>query len=128
MAQRKQSAGSNKIFLKISSFIMGAMFWYIWSGIHPITREVTMPLSFYNVPDGMTVACQDELAVTLRAIRPAFQALDDEQLIVHVDARRFVEGPNGITINAGSLFLPDNVRLVDYVPSNIVAFMGVQSV
>jgi len=128
MARRKQPAGSNKIFLKISSLVMGAMFWYLWSGIYPITRDVTVPLTFYNVPEGMVVACQDELAVQLRATRPAFLALDAEQLIVHVDAHRFVEGPNGLTIGADSLFLPDNIRLVDYTPSNVVAFMGAERV
>jgi len=123
MARRKRPAKNNKLFLKVSSLMLGTLFWYVWSGVYPLTRHVSIPLSFYNVPEGKMVSAQDDLHVQLRATRPAFIALDDEQLVVHVDARKFADGPNGVAVTTDSLFLPDNVRLVDCTPSNTVAFM-----
>ena len=124
MVRRKRSAQSNRIFLKISSLLLGAFFWYVWSGIYPLTRNVSVPLSFYNIPDGAVVTSPEELTVQLRGTRQAFLALDAETLAMYIDAHRFAEGPNNVTVGADSLFLPESVRLVDYTPSNIVALMG----
>jgi len=123
MARRKQERERNRIFLKVSSVFLGAAFWYVWSGIYPIHKDIDVPLCFYNAPEGMKITACDGIRVQLRATRPVWQSLDNEQLAVHVDARRFNEGPNRVDVSEDALLLPEMVKLVHYSPGNVVAVM-----
>lgn len=106
--------------LKIVSFIIGYTFWYIFGHTHTITTRVRVPVSFYGAPHAMVINSPESITLELSGKRSTLRALDKHTLALHIDAQKLHHGPNTISISSRNLFLPDNIKLLNYSPSNMV--------
>jgi hypothetical protein len=108
----------NSIPLKLISIILGYTFWYIFGHSHTITTWITVPLTFYNVPQYNTVKAPEYVSLKISGKRADISALDITELAIHINAQKLQEGPNLLPITSESLFLPPSIKLVHYSPSN----------
>lgn len=106
--------------LKIISCILGYSFWCILNCSHSNTVWMDVPLCFYGADAQKKINAPEKISVALTAKRTDLHAIDRSSLAVHVDAAALHTGPNGITLDNKSLFLPDSIKLVHYTPANIV--------
>lgn len=105
--------------LKAFSLILGYTFWYIFSNAYPITIWKTIPLCFYFIPAQHKITGPDTVSVQLTGKRSHLHALDRQNFAVHINAQNLQKGKHLITITPDTLFLPDSIKLVHYIPSNV---------
>jgi hypothetical protein len=103
--------------LKAISLILGYVCWSIISYHHSINLKTTVPLSFYNIPDHLAIKSSDTITITLTGPRSQLQAIDLTHLAVHINAEYIRPGSLPISITTDTLFLPKNIKLVDYKPA-----------
>jgi len=106
--------------LKIMSCILGYSFWCILSCSHSSTVWIDAPLCFFGDNSQKKISAPEKISVALSAKRTDLHAIDRNALAIHVDTSTLHEGPNNITLDNKSLFLPDSIKLVHYSPANIV--------
>jgi hypothetical protein len=106
--------------LKIMSLVIGYGLWYVLSRPIPTHVEMTIPVCFYNTPSDLSFQAPEAITVCLSGPRPLIAGLDKNALALHIDATKLSLGKNAVTITQDSLFLPNHIKLVSYVPSNII--------
>jgi hypothetical protein len=110
----------SNIILKAQSLIIGYTLWSILSASVPTTIWTEVPLSFYNESDQQTINAPETVKVNLRGNRSDLQTIDSKTLALHINAQALSIGPNSITISSRSLFLPETINVINYIPSNLV--------
>ena len=105
--------------LKIISLILGFTLWYIFSQGQTINVWLDVPISFYNVPEQMTIHCHETIAINIAGKRIDLIHLNRQHMAIHINTQCLPQGINNITITPDLLFLPNSVRLLHYNPSNI---------
>jgi hypothetical protein len=98
---------------------LGYSFWYIASAHQIITLNLSIPLSFDELPEQYELQAPEKIAITLRAKRSDIYALDYESLAIHYRLGKILPGKHGILITKRDLFLPASITLVNYKPSNL---------
>lgn len=106
--------------LKVCSFILGYTLWSIFSGMHTITQEITVPLCCYQLPATRDFNAPETVTIMISGKKNQLTAINHQDLAVHIDARDLSLGNNPITITAERLFLPESIKLVHYSPAPIM--------
>jgi len=105
--------------LAIISLLLGYSFWYIASYNHLMSLQLTIPLCFSELPDNYTINAPEKIAVTLTAQRSDLYALDRTSLSAHININKLLPGKHGIVLTEHHLFLPKNIALTHYKPTNL---------
>lgn len=113
---------ANKPILKINSCILGCCFWYLFSQFRPIKITFSAPLTFYE-NDQDVIEAPETIKVCLQGYKKDFYALDLQSLAIHINCNELHEGKNYLNINHKNLFLPSSIKLLHYIPSNVVALV-----
>lgn len=106
-------------FCKVSSFIIGYLFWFILAQDKITSLQTSVPLCFYNTHDTIIEKAPEEIYIVLQAKRSIFATLDMDQLSAHVDAQLLYQGSQVLKLSHEHLLLPSNVQLQGIKPSNI---------
>lgn len=114
---------ANASLLSIS-FLLGYSFWYIASYNHIVSLQLIIPLCFSELPDTYTIQAPEKISVTLTAERSNLYALEKESLAAHVNINKLLPGKHGIILKEQHLFLPKNIALTGYKPSNLCIFIS----
>ncbi len=101
------------------SFLLGYSFWYIASYNHLVSLQLTIPLCFSELPDTYTIQAPEKIGVTLTAKRSDFYSIEKETLAAHININKLLPGKHGIILQEQHLFLPKNIALTRYKPSNL---------
>lgn len=110
----------SNLVLKTTSCILGYSLWSILAAGHMATRMVEVPLAFYGNAALRVSQAPEKVTIALQSKRNILHALDTHSLAAHINADQFIAGPNKVTFDNKSLFLPDSIKLVHYSPINIV--------
>jgi hypothetical protein len=113
---------TTKLTLKACAFILGFSFWYILGQFRPIELSYAVPLIFYE-NKAHTLEAPETVTVCLKGYKNDFYNLDLKELAVHLNADLLHEGKNFVQITEEHLFLPREINLVHYKPSNVVVMV-----
>lgn len=105
--------------LVIISLVLGYSFWYIASYDQTIMLSFNVPLCFAGAVDNYNLYAPETIDVTFKGKRTDIYALDKEALAAHVNISKLLPGKHGIVLTEQHLFLPKNITLVQYKPSNL---------
>jgi hypothetical protein len=105
--------------LLIISLVLGYSFWYIASYDQTIMLNLNVPLCFAGAIDGYNLHAPENIDVTFKGKRADIYALDKEALAAHINISKLLPGKHGIHLTKQHLFLPENITLVQYKPSNL---------
>jgi hypothetical protein len=105
--------------LLIISLVLGYSFWYIASYDQTIMLNLNVPLCFAGAVDNYKLHAPENIDVTFKGKRADIYALDKEALAAHINISKLLPGTHGILLTKQHLFLPDNITLVQYTPSNL---------
>ena len=108
----------NNIVLKVISFIIGATMWFIINQSHTMHLHKEIPLCFYGPQKDFTITAPESIHVTLCGTRNDLQSLDLDSLALHINSAILHEGPNSLSINRATLFLPEQINVLHYSPLN----------
>ena len=115
----KNALLSNKT-LKVVSLIIGTSLWLVFSQSHTTTITLDVPISFYAPPNDHKIDSPEQVKVTLSGRRSDLYALDLRNLALHIDGQSLQQGPNNLEVSPTTLFLPEQIKLVHWFPSNVV--------
>jgi len=102
--------------LKVSSCIIGFIMWSILNESYRAHLTLAVPVCFYNVPETCSITSPEQTQVTLSGSHTQVRNIDEQNLAVHIDAQKLVEGRNVIDMTAQNLLLPADLSLVKYKP------------
>jgi len=104
--------------LVIISLILGYSFWYIASYDQTVMLQLNVPLCFAGATH-YTLHAPEHINVTIKGKRNDMYALDKESLAAHINVNKLLPGKHGILLTEQHLFLPKNITLIHYQPSNL---------
>jgi len=108
----------SNIPLAIISLYLGYSFWYIASYDQTIMLQLNVPLCFSEHKNHL-INAPEIINVTLAGKRSDLYALEKESLAIHINTNKLLPGKHDIIVADQHLFLPKNVRLVQYKPANL---------
>lgn len=111
---------ANNLTLKVISLIMGYTFWFVWSETQTTKVTLDVPLCVYNVPETAQINAPETISVALAGTLQELNNLDLHNLAIHIDGTTLHEGNNQCLLKNEQLFVPDNIKMVHYAPSNIL--------
>jgi len=103
---------------KILAFIIGYSLWAYKSADQKIIRWFTVPVCFYN-DKLVSLEAPELVTIQLQATRSFMQTLDATQLALNIDCQNLINGPNILTNYESYLFLPTDIKLLQWSPSTI---------
>ena len=108
----------NNVTLKVLSCLLGYAIWVTIGQSHSTSMQVAVPLCFYAMPENYAVNAPETVTIELRGKRGDLRNIDTQALALHIQADDLQEGPNQIPMSTARLFLPDDIKLINYSPSN----------
>ncbi len=112
----------SKPILSLSSIILGYSFWLILAQTQTIILDKKISLSFYGLESSLTIAnySQQEIYIKISGKRIELSQLTSNQIIAHIDVSNLKEPGNfEVEILKENIFLQDNIKLLEYSPSNL---------
>lgn len=110
----------NNILLKTISLISALTFWYFFSGIHPTTISLAIPVCFYDTSAQQQIDAPDQVTIVLAGKRNTLRSITYSELALHIDAQQLHTGKQALTLSNAQLFLPESIKLVHYTPSPLI--------
>lgn len=104
---------AHKLVRSMMALAIGYGLWSSLARITCVTKTYTVPLSFYQVPKHFTIDAPETIQVTLSAPRHALASIA-EQLVLYINVAHFSSGRWPVTVTNKELFLPENIKLVNY--------------
>jgi len=105
--------------LKVISLTLGYAFWCMLSQSHTASLQLTVPLTFYNVPQTLTVRAPETVHITLIGKRIDLWHIDLKTLALHIDMAGKQAGEHPLQLTVAQAFLPETIKLIDYTPCNL---------
>ena len=106
-------------FIKINACIIGYGVWIMFSQHQIITSTIQVPLCFYKTADNHKIIAPDTIDIIISAPRKALQKFDAYNSAIHLDASILDLGNNHVMLIKENLFLPDEINLINLMPSHI---------
>ena len=106
-------------FIKINAGLIGYGLWIILSQHQIITHTMQVPVCFYNIPEKTSIIAPDTINLIISSPKRNIQRFDAYNSAIHLDASTLHEGNNHIILQKENLFLPDEINLINLVPSSI---------
>lgn len=103
---------------KVSALLIGIAFWSIVSALHEQRIIATVPLYVYR--NGSIILSQPHtVTVTIQGKREDLSAINVKALAAHIDERDIIAN-KGVVLTSRNLFLPKQVKLLHYTPTNLM--------
>ncbi len=106
-------------FIKINACLIGFGLWIILSQHQIITTTIQAPVCFYKTSDDTTIIAPDTIDIVITASKKSLQRFDAYNSAIHIDASNLKPGNNSILLEKENLFLPDEIYLVNLIPSSL---------
>lgn len=106
-------------FIKINAGIIGYGIWIIFSQYQIITYTSQVPIYFYKTVEHQKIIAPDSINIIISAQRKTLQRFDAYNSAIHIDASILDLGNNHVMLVKENLFLPDEINLVNLIPSHI---------
>lgn len=106
-------------FIKINACLIGYGLWIIFSNNQIITTTIKVPVCFYQVAQNNNIIAPNTIDIIVMAPKKILQKFDIYNSAIHINASTFNIGDNHILLKKENLFLPDEINLVNLIPSSL---------
>ncbi|HVX01414.1 MAG TPA: hypothetical protein VHA52_13405 [Candidatus Babeliaceae bacterium] len=112
---------ATKIYLVISSALLGWSLWYILGDLFPTQLTVTVPLYFYNATSEQlsSLTYPEKLTLTLKGYRKDLRSINYKELALHINFNALASPISALYPEAGHLLLPQCIKIINSSPLNI---------
>lgn len=105
--------------LKCTAIILSVLCWLYINYNKEVTCSVQVPLLFDHTETKNSLHAPETVTLQVRGTRSALYALDKDSAAIHIDARDLQNGEYPLVVSRDTIFLPDSVSMVNYMPCNI---------
>lgn len=113
-------------FIKLASCIIGYTTWAFIAQHQHITVNQPVSLCFYQTNDLYQIKAPESVVAVISGKRQDIHRYNPEQNAFHIDASTYKEGTHQVTLLNENLFLPDNLKMVQLIPSSITVTISKQ--
>jgi len=106
-------------FIKINACLIGYGIWILFSQYQIISHTMQVPVCFYKTVENQTITAPEYISMNISAPRKILQKFDAYQSAIHLDASTLDLGDNHVMLVKENLFLPDEINLVNLIPSHL---------
>ena len=106
-------------FIKINACLIGYGIWILCSQYQIISHTMQVPVCFYKTADNQIITAPEYIMMSISAPRKILQKFDAYQSAIHLDASTLDLGNNHVMLIKENLFLPDEINLVNLIPSHL---------
>lgn len=106
----------NKTTHLVLASLMACCLWWHYYSTRIVEKSYTVPCCFYNGDENRVEEAPDKLTIFLRATRRALSMIDEKSLALHLDISSLKPGKHKLVIQENNLFLPENIKLVNWKP------------
>jgi YbbR domain-containing protein len=112
-------------WLKIASAVLALVLWFFVNSRGHAGANIEVPVTFVNVPAGLTVLNAERHGVTLdiRGHDRFLRGLDTADVKVRVSLERARPGQTSVAVTRDEIDLPAPLRVVSITPSNLSVFV-----
>ena len=108
----------NNLILKLCALIFGVSFWIMFGSLFNKSYDFTVPISFYGNSHTKVTQAPESITIRVTGNRVDIQNLDLTALALHINLDELEAGDQVIDVTQEKLFLPNNIKLVHWFPSN----------
>jgi hypothetical protein len=126
MNLKKNPLKGSNLPLKLLSLFLGFSFWYFFIQKYDEHQQLTIPISFYNIPHDVVISSLEMATITVQGKRTDINTINTTTAF-HINAQLLKKGKNRISLLADQLFLPDHVSLLSCSPSTILVYVNERS-
>jgi hypothetical protein len=116
----------SNLVLKTFSLLAGYAFWYLLSQSHMIDQTITVPITWFDIPEEMCLNAPQSVTITMRAQRNSLKKTIPYIDAVHLSAQHLSVGTHQIALTQDNFFVPDDVKLLHCSPSLISVVVSTQ--
>lgn len=102
--------------IKLSSLVIGYCVWLFIAQHQHITLTQQTPLCFYQTDANYTITAPEHVKVVLSGPRDEIYRFNST---LHIDASSYQEGSHLVELTKENLFLPNNIKLLNLIPSHV---------
>lgn len=103
---------------KLFSLILGYCLWFCIAQYQTVTKRYQAPIFFYDTQNQL-ITTINTIDLVLQGSRSDMYYFNPAHSAIHLDGSTLHEGNNELTLSKENLFLPDNLKLIDLIPSHI---------
>lgn len=106
-------------FIKLAACVIGYSLWAFIVQYQTLTVNKQIPLCFYQTDAKQQISAPDHVKVMISGKRKDLYHYNPENSALHLDASGYKVGSHQVQLTAENLFLPDSLKLVQLIPSDI---------
>ena len=106
-------------FIKINACFIGYGLWILFSQHQIVSSKMQAPVCFYKTTDNFNIIAPDTIDIIVSGSKKSLCRFDAYNSAIHIDASNFQPGNNLILLQKENLFLPDEINLVNLIPSSL---------
>lgn len=103
----------DKTLIKIISLTIGYNLWLILANNIIITKELSIPISFYNKEGNVQIEAPESVYATICGAKTLLDDIED--LAFYIDLNKLQPGSNLLSLETDQLYMP-GVNLIKYKP------------
>ena len=113
--------------LKIVSLILSYGLWACFASNQVMRISYAVSVCFYNLEKTCSINAPEEIVLTLSGKRSLLKFLSADACAVHIDAQQLSSGTQQLILQKDNLFLPEEIKLIDYSPSPLIVTLEMQN-
>ena len=119
MKQLTKKIFQSKLLLSAIAIIYAYFLWLMISQSFMDSIHINVPIIFYDIPAKNEIKTQENIDVHVKGQRFDLRHLVKQNVSVSISAKNLTLGENPFTISQEHIFLPDEVKLIDYNPAQL---------
>ncbi|MGZ6254751.1 MAG: hypothetical protein ACXWL5_02095 [Candidatus Chromulinivorax sp.] len=106
-------------FIKINACLIGYGLWILLSQHQTVTMTCNIPICFFKLQANTKIVAPDTVQIIVSGTKNILQKFDIYNNALHLDASELSQGENRILLQKENLFLPDEINLINLIPSSL---------
>ena len=110
----------SKLLLKAIAILYAYLLWIIISQTLFSSLRVPVPVILYDTPENLTIQSPKSIDIYLKGKRRDLKSFISQNPSITINANAFQSpGSHSYAILEEHIFLPEEIKLIDYRPSNL---------
>jgi hypothetical protein len=111
---------TNNLILKLIALICSVIIWIVLGSNQLTTITISAPVCLYNEPENYIIECPDAIMLMLAGTHNNLRQIKQSEIALHIDCANLSNTTNAILINEQNLFLPAQIKVLDWQPSPLL--------
>ena len=109
----------SKLLLSVIAILYGYFLWLMISQSFFSSLHIKAPVVLYEIPAKLQAQPQEDVDLHVSGRRFDLRQIAKQDVAININGKDFSNGNNVYTIAQEQIFLPDEIKLIDYNPAKL---------